>query len=103
MIYFEKDLEGYPEWVLPYLKVVPIFYTEDYYLEEFTSDDFNKNYYYSAFDYVFEKVDDNHYKLKGYVESWLRATGYYAVPMYVDVKLYITNKRAFYEIQTKKE
>ena len=27
-LYYEIDLEGFPEWILPYIRIIPIYHTE---------------------------------------------------------------------------
>lgn len=99
--YFEYDLDKFPEWILPYLKLVPILHIEDGWLSEYKNtqeDDIDWSFW---IEHYFLKIEDNHYKLVGLGSGELRLDSQ-EVPVYIDLDLYLTNERQLHEIQSTK-
>jgi hypothetical protein len=80
----EVFFEGLPDWVIPMIKVVPQFYTDDIYNWADLS-------FFYDFNYFWEKVDNVNYRLYIYVSGNLYDSNYQPVPLYLDLSCWIIN------------
>ena len=85
--HWEIFFNGLPDWVIPMIKVIPKFYTDDIYNDNWNNLDFEYD-----FNYFWEKVDNINYKLYIQLSGGL-TNGEYgpAIPLYVDLSLWIIN------------
>lgn len=90
---FDVLFEGLPDWAVPMIRIVPIFYTEDgYNLDDLT--------FYQDFNYWWQKEGDN-YILKFIFYAFL-AYGVSNLPLYLDLKCYFYNNFRFEPLQHKR-
>jgi len=83
---WEIFFEGMPDWAIPLIKVVPEFYTSDDYAEQW--DNLNLEY---SFRYLWEKVDDKHYRLYIQLSGKLQDNDEIVLPLFVNLSLWIIN------------
>lgn len=84
--HWEVFFEGMPDWVIPMIKVVPQFYVDDDH--DMLNGIVNK---YLSFNYFWEKVDENNYRLYIYIDGYATAPEYEGVKVYADLSLWIIN------------
>jgi hypothetical protein len=83
--HWEILFENFPDWLIPMIKIVPQFYTDD--LHNLL--DSSVNFYYD-FNYFWQKIDNLNYKLYLYVNGQATVE-YINIPLYVDVSCWIIN------------
>jgi len=92
--HYEKLLENCPEWAIPMIKPVAIFYTKDGYKLENCS-------LASNFRYIWEKIDNKNFKCHIYLNVGLTTVveeETVNVPLYLDLNLYFLNLKDNHEI-----
>jgi hypothetical protein len=87
-IQWEFSFEGMPDWAIPLIKVVPIFYTSDQYAERW--DELENAEY--DFNYIWEKVNNN-YKLYIRLSGIIRDPDISPAPLFVNLSLWIINTK----------
>ena len=95
---FEVLFENLPDWAIPMMHIIPVFYTED-------GIEFDKCDFFYDFDYDWIKVDEINYKLFIRISGRLQQIILPSViihPLYVDINCYFLNERKFYSIQHQK-
>ena len=93
-INYDVFLEKCPEWAIPMIHPIAVFYTEDGYVLEDCS-------LLSNFRYVWEKIDDINFLCHIYLNVGLTTvveTETVNVPLYLDLNLYFFNLKDFHEI-----
>lgn len=83
---FEILFQGYPDWIIPMIKLIPQFYTADPY----TLMDSNVNFSECDFNYFWTKIDSLNYKLYLYIYADVEREGH-SIPLYVDLSAWIVN------------
>jgi hypothetical protein len=78
--------EGLPDWVIPLVKITPKFYTDDIYQDSWN--DLTLTY---DFNYLWEKIDENNYKLHLRLAGELKNPSNEVLPLYADLSLWIVN------------
>ena len=98
---FTIDLENYPDYMIPYIRPIIVFKTEDAYLNNLDNYDF-----YYDLQYTFEKVETEaskfKYVLKAEVQGWFGLEVNNDLPLFVKLLVYIDNPKKKYEIRTNK-
>jgi len=90
---FEVLFENLPDWAIPMMRIVPVFYTLDaYHLDETT--------FYYDFNYWWEKIDNINYLLKIRVSARLY-NGASQAPLYLNLKAYFLNYNRYETFQHK--
>lgn len=82
--HWEIFINELPDWMIPMIKVTPLFYTT----EGVSWDNLILN---TDFNYLWEKVDNKNYKLYIYLAGYINNPDGDDPPLYVDLKLYIIN------------
>ena len=93
---FEVLFEDLPDWAIPMMHVIPVFYTEDAY--DLDGDDIT---FYHDFNYMWVKVDDNYkllIRLSGQLLQLVEST-YVTLPLFVNLDCYFLNENIYQEIQ----
>jgi hypothetical protein len=82
--HWEIFFTDFPDWIIPMVKVIPQFYTDD-------DHDLSVANFYYDFNYIWEKVDSNNYRLYIEVSGSASDPDYQSIPLYVDLSLWIMN------------
>ena len=94
---FEILFEDLPDWAVPMMHIIPIFYTEDAY--DLDSEDITFSH---DFSYMWIKVDDTNYKLLIRLSGQLLQlvdSSYVTLPLFVNLDCYFLNENIYQEIQ----
>lgn len=97
---FTVDLVDFPEWAIPFTKIIPKVHLEDTYDVQEIADSGGNNFVTNC-RHLWKMIDENHWQI--YVELTARAIkdGVY-LPTFVDVDLVIFNENVFEEINSNK-
>jgi hypothetical protein len=91
---WEVFFEDLPEWVIPLIKIIPQFYTDEEYNGNW--DDLNFDY---TFNYFWENIDQKNWKLYIYLNGDLRDKDMIRIPLYVNLSIWIINTNTRNNIQ----
>jgi hypothetical protein len=92
LTHFEVFFEGVPDWVIPMIKVIPQFYTDNIY-------DWSDLTLVYDFNYFWEKVNDKNYRLYLRISGQLQDSEFHILPLYADISCWILNSNFRNNIQ----
>jgi hypothetical protein len=94
---FTVDLPNFPEWAIPFVKLIPKVYFEDGH----TFDEIGTGNVTTYFKSVWHLIGENHWQIR--VETQILARlDYEYIPVYLDVDLVILNERVWEEMNSNK-
>lgn len=98
---FEYVINGLEEWMIPFIKVIPIYSVENGYDLSDSRTTFEPTFY-----YTWHKIDSENYKLLFYtspdaVFQESEEADEIDIPLYVTLKLYFYNPHYYSEVQLK--
>lgn len=83
--HWEVLFEGLQDWMIPLIKIIPIFYTV-------SPNDMTTSTLTYDFNYVWEKVDNKNWRLYIRLSGQLKDIDNNTIPLYVDLSTWIINK-----------
>lgn len=83
--HWEIFFEGLPDWSIPLIKIIPIFFTSSSY--DMTSSTLTYD-----FNYMWEQVEEKNWKLYIRLSGQLKDLNNVTIPLYVNLSAWIVNK-----------
>jgi hypothetical protein len=82
---WEVFFDDMPEWIIPLIRLIPIFYT-------ISPNDMTTSTLSYDFNYFWEKVENQNYRLYIYLSGQLKNQNNDIIPLYVNLSAWIVNK-----------
>jgi len=97
LMIFNVNLPNFPEWAIPFTKIIPKVHMEDGYNPE----DYNGLELVTNCRHMWKYIDGFNWQIRVEVTAYVRVSGAY-IPLFLDVDLVIINDRVWEELNSNK-